>query len=318
MGGTSLTPLDSGKNNDSLPPDGTTRDLPDGERLFRVLFEQAAVGVGLLDTKSGRILRVNRKYQEIVGFTGRELVGIEFMRITHPEDRPADLAQMERLTAGEIREFSLEKRLLRRDGTPVWVELTVSPMWSPGEPPSQHIAVVVDITARRAAEERTEQIRADLESTLEALPDLLFDIDEEGYIHDFRAPTPGKLAAPPSAFLGRPLQEFVDEEAARTIHDGLREALARGRSGGRQYSILLEGERRWFEISMARKPLESGRPRVIAIARDITERVVAEEQQRSLEAQLRQAQKMEALGTLAGGIAHDFNNLLAVDRKSVV
>ncbi len=286
------------------------RSLRESESRFRVLFEQAAVGVGLLETATGRFVRVNHKYVEMIGYSEREMLGLDFMTITCPDDLAPDLALMERLKRGEIREFSMEKRLVRKDGTLLWVELNVSPMWGVGEEPTQHIAVVVDVTHRKAAEEKAAIARAELESTLAALPDLLFDVDDEGRLYDYRARHDSLLAVPPAAFMGRTIAEVLPPDAASVILGAIKEAVANGRSSGAQYQLPVGGVPRWFETSMARKTVQSGRPRVIAIARDITERVDAERKRRDLEAQLRQAQKMEAIGTLAGGIAHDFNNLL--------
>jgi PAS domain S-box-containing protein len=124
----------------------------EADRDFRVLFEQAAVGVARIDTHTGRFLRINRRYCELLDRSEAELRGSSFETVTHPDDLLGHLQQMEALKSGRLREFTIEKRSLRKHGDVVWVTLTVSPLWAPGEPPSTHIAVVQDITARKRAE----------------------------------------------------------------------------------------------------------------------------------------------------------------------
>ena len=131
--------------------------LHESERLFRTIFEQAAIGVAQLDSVSGAILQFNRRYCEILGIPAERLVGTTWMDVTHPADLADNLANRERLLAGDIREFALEKRLQRPDGSLRWINVTVSPMWQPGEEPSTHIAIVEDITERRQAEELLRQ-----------------------------------------------------------------------------------------------------------------------------------------------------------------
>ncbi|NOT96528.1 MAG: PAS domain S-box protein, partial [Nitrospira sp.] len=98
------------------------------EVRFRTLFEQAAVGVAQIDTLSGRFLAVNRKYCDIVGYSEAEMLQLDFPSITHPDDLAEDLAKMELLKSGQIRDFDIEKRYVHRDGHLVWVELTASPL----------------------------------------------------------------------------------------------------------------------------------------------------------------------------------------------
>jgi PAS domain S-box-containing protein len=144
--------------------------LRDSERHFRTLFEQAAIGVARIETPTGRFLQVNRRYCSITGYSAAEMESMDFMAITHPDDLQGDLDNMERLKSGETREFTIEKRFLRKDGKTVWVELTVSPLWEPGGSPDYHIAVVEDITPRKQAEtrlkEQLEELRRWHEATL--------------------------------------------------------------------------------------------------------------------------------------------------------
>ncbi|MBI5838139.1 MAG: PAS domain S-box protein [Candidatus Eisenbacteria bacterium] len=140
----------------------TEEALRESEAVFRAIFEQAAVGVALLETNTGRFVLVNQRFADIVGRTPASMVGTDFMSITHPDDLPPDVDRMEELRQGRIRNFSMEKRYLRPDGAVVWANLTVSPMWAPGETPRQHIAVVEDIGERKRAEKEHERLQAQL------------------------------------------------------------------------------------------------------------------------------------------------------------
>ena len=141
--------------------------LGESEERFRTIFEQAAVGVALIDSRSGRFLRINGRYAELLGYDIDELAEMDFQQVTHPEDLQADLDNMERLRRGDIREFTMEKRYFHRDGSVVWVELTVSPTWKPGEQPTRHIAIVEDITARKKAAEALQRHLEDQRLTAE-------------------------------------------------------------------------------------------------------------------------------------------------------
>jgi PAS domain S-box-containing protein len=119
------------------------------ERRFRAIFEQAAVGVGQIDADTGIFLRVNQRYCDILGYSRPELEGLTERDLTHSDDLQGGLDLVRRLLAGEIRVFAIEQRYRRKDGTPVWVNFTASPMWNPGERPTCYVAVVEDITVRK-------------------------------------------------------------------------------------------------------------------------------------------------------------------------
>ena len=126
--------------------------LQESEKGFRAIFEQAAVGVAVIDTTTGRYLSVNQRMCEINRRTRDEMLQLTFMDVTYPEDLKDDLKQMEDLKTGRISSFNMEKRNVAPGGALTWINLTVSPMWQPGEPPLRHVAVVEDITERKQAE----------------------------------------------------------------------------------------------------------------------------------------------------------------------
>ncbi len=152
--------------------------LRESEERFRAIFEQAAVGVAMMETATGRFLMVNQQYCDIVGLAPEEMTATTFMAITHPDDLQADLENMGKLRDGLSRQFSLEERYRRKDGSQVWVNLTVSPMWGEGEAPNYHIAVVEDITKRKMAEAEVKQGLDKLHRTLQGTVAVLANIVE--------------------------------------------------------------------------------------------------------------------------------------------
>lgn len=142
----------------------------ESERNFRALFEQAGVGVAQIDARSGRFLRVNRRYRDLLGYDEEEMLRATWKDITHPEDATATLDNLLWLVEGESRELTLETRCIRKDGEACWLSVTVSPLWKPGDEPLQYVAVVQDITERKRAEaalmEQLEELRRWHEVTL--------------------------------------------------------------------------------------------------------------------------------------------------------
>ena len=127
--------------------------LSESEFRYRTIFEQAGVGVAVLESRTGRFVEVNRKDLEILGRSKAELLATDFMSITHPDDLANDLNQRHRMIDGDTRGFTMEKRLLRPDGAVVWVSIAVSPLWRPGEEPLHHLAVLENITERKLLEQ---------------------------------------------------------------------------------------------------------------------------------------------------------------------
>ncbi len=125
--------------------------LRESETRFRGTFEQAAVGAAHV-APDGAWLRVNRRLCAMLGYTEAELRARSFQDVTHPDDLPADLDGLRRLLAGETATYTREKRYLQKDGATLWVELTVSLLRDEAGDPLHFIAVVQDISARKAAE----------------------------------------------------------------------------------------------------------------------------------------------------------------------
>ncbi len=139
----------------------TERALCESEKRFRATFEQAAVGIAHI-APDGHWLRMNQKLCDIVGYTREELLSRTFQDITHPDDLDADLTLLNELLGGQIDTYSMEKRYLRKDGSEVWIGLTVALVRDDAGTPDYFISVVADIAERKRAEESLNVSREEL------------------------------------------------------------------------------------------------------------------------------------------------------------
>ena len=140
--------------------------LSESEERFRGTFEQAAVGIAhaALD---GHFQQVNKKFCEIVGYARDELLHMSFHDITVPDDLGQNVNYIQRLLAGEIATFAMEKRYVRKDRRLVWVKLTVSLWRDVDGTPKYTIGVIEDITDRKAAEQQLHDLTEHLQSVRE-------------------------------------------------------------------------------------------------------------------------------------------------------
>jgi PAS domain S-box-containing protein len=131
--------------------------LRESEAQFRTSFELAAVGQAQVNPATGRFERVNQKFCEIVGYSEEELLTMAPADITHPEDRQPYVEIYPRLLQGEIEEYVIEKRDVRKDQTVVWVSVAAKLIRDSDGRPLRTIGVLQDITERKRAEEELKE-----------------------------------------------------------------------------------------------------------------------------------------------------------------
>jgi len=141
----------------------TETALRQSEQRFRATFEQAAVGIAHAGL-DGHFLRVNNRFCDLLGYTRAELLTVTFREFTHPDDLPASLDGLRRLVAGEIPAVTMDKRYLRKDGSQLWVSLTVSLVRDGAGAPDYCIAVAEDISRRKRVEAKFRRLTANLET----------------------------------------------------------------------------------------------------------------------------------------------------------
>lgn len=142
-----------------------TDKLLQNEIKFKSIFDQAAVGITYVDSKSGKFSEVNKKFCELLGYTTEECRLMDLETITHPADIEQSFIFLKKLYKDEIREYTMEKRYISKSGKTIWVNITVSPLWKIGETPSNHIVIIEDITKRK----KTDKIIVDSQQRIESL-----------------------------------------------------------------------------------------------------------------------------------------------------
>ena len=275
------------------------------EEQYRAIFNAAADALVLRDAEF-RIVDVNPAYVALSGFSREEVIGRQHV-VANPPESEARIRELHaRALAGEP--VMLETVRVSKDGSRRDVELRGVPIRHRGAPHVLYIGR--DISERKRNEERLRASEEQYRSIFNAATDALVLRDDQARVVDVNPAflemsgfTREEVISGQRWFFARPEQAVLAKEMHRRVIAG--ESVDFEVQGYRKDGALLEVEMRAVPI------LYRGRPHALGMARDITARKRAEAERAQLEAQLRQAQRMEAIGHLTGGIAHDFNNLLA-------
>ncbi|HEU0099615.1 MAG TPA: PAS domain S-box protein [Allosphingosinicella sp.] len=309
--------------------------LREREGQLSAFIDQATAGFAQVDL-DGRFTLVNDRFCEIAGRSREELLTLNLLEITHPDDRPANVPKFERAVSDGT-PYSHEKRYVRPDGSIVWVNNSVSVIRRPSGEPYGVLAVSIDVTERRIAEAAVRENEARLRALTDNLPGGMVyqvstgrDGSERRFL--FVSQSCERLTGyPAEAVLADATVAYgmIEAEDAPALAATEAAAIADGRPFDVQCRFRRsDGASRWARIISAPRSQPDGttiwdgimidvtdQKRAEAMLRDLNETLehrVAERAEELALAQeaLRQAQKMEAMGQLTGGVAHDFNNLL--------
>lgn len=303
--------------------------LRESEERFRGTFENAAVGIAH-QAPNGRWLRVNGKLCEITGYSREELLERTFADITHPDDLEGDLALAGQLVAGDIPSYWIEKRLIRKDGSIVWIALTVSLVRRPEGAPDHFIKVMRDIGLRKRAEEELNASRERFAGIVESAMDAIVSLDENQRIVLFNQAAEKMFRCPAAEAIGTSIERFLPERFRQTHHQHVERFASNGETNravgslGRPiYGLRSNGEEFPIEASISRT-LAGAEKLYTVILRDITARTEADRKLKESLRELRETQdilvrkeRLATLGQLAGSVAHELRTPLNVITNSI-
>ena len=150
------------------------------EMKFKSIFEQASVGIIIVDAKSGDLIQANQKFCDMLDYTFDDIKEKSFVDFTHPDDLKNSMQHFKKLGEGKIKEYIAEKRYITKAGNPIWVHLNVSPLWESNNKPSSNIAIIKDITSKKEAQTLIETSEKRFRSIFENSPLPLWEEDFSG------------------------------------------------------------------------------------------------------------------------------------------
>lgn len=124
------------------------------ERLFKTMFEEAPIGMSLTDMESGTIMNINQSYLDLLGYERDEMIGHRWEEFTHPGDMIVSEEATERMYSQEVDELNLDKRLIRKDGSVVWLNLSLSIFATVDMDHLESLGMALDVTERKSNEQR--------------------------------------------------------------------------------------------------------------------------------------------------------------------
>ncbi len=252
----------------------------ESEDRFRILVDHGFDGI--LVHEDFRIVDLNQRLADITGYSPAELLSMQAIDLFTPDSQERIL---DYIRSGKTGHFEVELR--RRDGQIVQTESFGAPCTFHGR--EARIVGLRDITERKQAAKALEDSLNHLEATLNTLPDILFEVDREGRIYEYRTPRQDLLYVPPEQFLGKPIREILPEGVAQIIEQALAEAASQGSHRGAVYRLETPSGSDWFELSIAAKgDPQAPEARFITLVRDITERQRAEQALRRSETRFRE------------------------------
>ncbi|HEX7595528.1 MAG TPA: PAS domain S-box protein [Gemmatimonadaceae bacterium] len=252
--------------------------------LLLATFEQAAIGIAHL-TLDEDWISVNQRFCEITGYSREEILQLRVQDLSHPEEVPASLDFIRRIRAGELPEYKMEKRYVRKNGAVIWVNLTVSIVRSAAGDPLYLVGFIEDITQRRDAQSEASKSLSLLRATLESTADGILVVDLNGRILSFNQKMADMWEIPPEVFASGDDQGAINAAVDKLVYpeDFMAKVMELYRDPEQaSYDVVELKDGRTFERYSQPQRIEDVPVGRVWSFRDVTSRLRADEQERAL------------------------------------
>ena len=256
---------------------------------------------------TGHVTSWNAGARRFKGYEPAEIIGEHFSRFYTPEDQELEIPRIALETAERDGRFETEGWRVRKDGSRFWASVVIDPIRDPAGNLVGFAKVTRDLTERRAAEEELRKSEERFRTLVQSVTDYaIYMLDPEGRVSSWNSGAERFKGYAAHEIMGEHFSRFYTDEDRRAGIPRIALATARreGRFEAEGWRVRKDGSQFWASVII--DPIRNDGGELIGFAkvtRDLTEK-------RAIEDQLRQSQKMEAVGQLTGGLAHDFNNLL--------
>ncbi|MGM0453261.1 MAG: PAS domain S-box protein [Thermodesulfobacteriota bacterium] len=290
--------------------------LKESEERYRFLVEASNDIVWTFDVSSMTYTYCSKSVERILGYCQEQTVNAKLDEIFPRETKKEVIAAFSRAMADEnvSNRVLLEAPHCHKNGGTVWMEINALLHTDGLDRPVSITGITRDISDRKRAEEALQKSEEKYRTILEGMEDGYFEVDLKGNFTFFNDAICKMLGYAAYELMGLNYRQFMDQQNAGKVFESFNHVYRTGASikGFEWQLIKKNGRTVYVETSVS--PITGAEGRIMGfkgVARDVSQRKEAEQEKERLHEQLRHAQKMEAVGTLAGGIAHDFNNILS-------
>ncbi len=285
--------------------------LRESEDKFRLISEQSLMGIMI--SQDRRVKYANEALSKLSGYTTEEILSWEpneSLKLIHPDYRELALEQGVKKESNDQEGVvpSYEVKGIRKSGEERWIDVYSRTITYQGR--SANLTTLIDVTGRRKDQEALRKSEKKYRDLIENIDEAIFTLDQAGRITYVSQACESIIGYKPEQLIGHSALDFIHEEDRPQMQLDFQKSI-NGKAEKSEYRIVHKsGEIRWAQ-SLSNVIYDGSQVVGLrGVLSNITEQKIAQAEKKKLEIKLIQAQKMEAIGTLAGGIAHDFNNIL--------